>query len=111
LTEDYEVEDNKGHSLIHRVDHLVSGRLKNEPGSHAEGQIKNGVFIGSIYSPQWGAFYVEKGRETGGVTHSVIYHEKDIVLPHGAPKCIQMNHNATVVGPDHQTVLGNTQIF
>ena len=92
FTDDYEVEDSRGHTLIHRIDHLVSGRLKNEAGSHAEGHIKNGVFVGSIYSPRWGSFYVEKGQETGGVTHSVIYHEKDIVLPNGAPTCKEMKH-------------------
>ena len=86
FTDDYLVEDSNGHSLKHKVDHLVSGRLENEPGSHAEGQIRNGVFVGSIYSPRWGTFYVEKGANVAGVTHSVIYHENDIKLPHPPAK-------------------------
>jgi len=87
FTEDYLVEDNRGHSLLHNIDHLVSGRLKSEPGSHAEGNIKNGVFVGSIFSPTAGTFYIERGPDGGGVTHSIIYHENDIELPNGSPTC------------------------
>lgn len=47
--EDYEVEDNQGHSLLHRIDHLVSGKIKNQAGSHCYGQLRNGVFSGTIF--------------------------------------------------------------
>ena len=65
---------------------------------------QHGVFIGSIYSPRWGTFYVEKGRDTGGVTHSVIYHEKDITLPHGEPTCIEMKHGHKPINHAHNTL-------
>jgi hypothetical protein len=91
FAEGYEVEDNKGHSLLHKIDHLVSGKLADQPGSHAEGQLRNGVFSGTIFSPLWGTFYVER-RGEAGATHSVIYHENDIELPENFGSCKEMKH-------------------
>ncbi|CBY34574.1 unnamed protein product [Oikopleura dioica] len=91
FAEGYEVEDNKGHSLLHKIDHLVSGKLADQPGSHAEGQLRKGVFSGTIFSPLWGTFYVER-RGEAGATHSVIYHENVIELPENFGSCKEMKH-------------------
>ncbi len=91
FAEGYEVEDNKGHSLLHKIDHLVSGKLVDQPGSHAEGQLRKGVFSGTIFSPLWGTFYVER-RGEAGATHSVIYHENEIELPENFGSCKEMKH-------------------
>ena len=92
FAEGYEVEDNKGHSLVHRIDHLVSGKIADQPGSHAEGQLRQGVFSGTIFSPLWGTFYVER-RGEAGTTHSVIYHENEIELPKDFGHCKEMKHS------------------
>ena len=89
--DDLEVEDSQGHSLKHSINHLVTGKIKNQPSSFVDGNIRNGIFSGTIYSPLWGTYYVKNQKKMDGVTHSVIYHENDIVMPNST--CIEMRHS------------------
>ena len=86
-----EVEDSIGHSLQHSLNHIVTGKLIDQPGSIVDGQLRNGIFSGSIYSPVWGNYYVEHQRDKQGVTHSVLYHESEIKMPE--VNCMEMRHS------------------
>ena len=97
--DDLEVEDSQGHSLKHSINHLVTGKIKNQPSSFVDGNIRNGIFAGTIYSPLWGTYYVKNQKKMDGVTHSVIYHENDIVMPNST--CIEMRHSPANISDGH----------
>jgi len=95
FSDELEVEDSIGHSLAHSLNHIVTGRLVNQPGSIVDGQIRNGIFSGSIFSPTWGNYYVEHQNDKKGVTHSIIYHESEI--NHPEVNCKEMRHRNMII--------------
>lgn len=97
---DLVVEDGDGQPIDLSLDHLYSGHLHGEEGSHVYGSIRDGIFEGKIVTPN-GTFYMERAHKyfkdnsssnaitgnsggdggTRAAFHSVIYSSNDVSHP------------------------------
>jgi len=84
---DYHAEGPGGVSLAH-LDHThYHGVVRDEPASQVYGSIRDGVFEGTVHTAQDGTFYIERSHRylpANSSIHSVIYHERDVHVPHEA---------------------------
>jgi len=90
---DYHAEGPGGVTLNH-LDHThYHGVVKDEPGSHVYGSLRDGVFDGTVHTRRDGTFYVERSHRylpytRNSSVHSVIYHDSHVSLPNdGATGC------------------------
>jgi len=92
FSDDFGMEDHNGHPIDNDLSHLYGGTIYGVADSYVHGTVIDGIFRGTIYHPDKGAFYVEEshlffGPHTGMSPvfgyrgHSVIYRHEDVKFP------------------------------